>query len=54
MHVQFHDHGEKTRVTLHQGPFTEEQRTQTAVGWEMSWVKLDGIFAAFDSNGGQA
>ena len=45
LHVQFHDHGEKTRVTLHQGPFTAEQRTQTEVGWEMSWVKLDEIFA---------
>ncbi|MCU1423103.1 MAG: hypothetical protein JWN36_2754 [Microbacteriaceae bacterium] len=45
MRITFHDHGDRTRVTLHQGPFTEEQRSQTATGWEMSFVKLDGIFA---------
>ena len=45
LRVQFHDHGEKTRVTLHQGPFTEEQKTATATGWEMSFVTLDAILA---------
>jgi uncharacterized protein YndB with AHSA1/START domain len=43
LRVQFHDHGELTRVTLHQGPFTAEQRTATATGWEMSFVKLDAL-----------
>lgn len=45
LRVQFHDHGETTRVTLHQGPFTPEQRTATAVGWEMSFVKVDALIA---------
>jgi len=49
LRVTFHDHGEKTRVTLHQGPFTEEQREQTSVGWEQSFVKLDAIFAGATS-----
>ncbi len=46
LHVQFHDHGEKTRVTLHQGPFTEEFRDMTDVGWEESFVKMDALFEA--------
>lgn len=45
LHVQFHDHGEKTRVTLHQGPFTTEFRDMTAAGWEESFLKMDAIFA---------
>ena len=45
LHVQFHDHGEKTRVTLHQGPFTAEFRDLTIAGWEESFVKMDGLFA---------
>lgn len=45
LRITFHDHGDKTRVTLHQGEFTDEQKEQTAVGWEMSWVKLDGLLA---------
>lgn len=45
MRVTFHDHGDRTRITLHQGPFTDEQRSQTATGWEMSFVTLDGILA---------
>ncbi|MCU1514279.1 MAG: hypothetical protein JWO10_1369 [Microbacteriaceae bacterium] len=44
LRMTFHDHGETTRVTLHQGPFTEEQRRQTAVGWEMSFVTMDALF----------
>jgi uncharacterized protein YndB with AHSA1/START domain len=43
LRITFHDHGDKTRVTLHQGEFTDEQKKETAVGWEMSWVKLDGL-----------
>ncbi|HEY4269804.1 MAG TPA: SRPBCC domain-containing protein [Galbitalea sp.] len=45
MRLQFHDHGEKTRVTLHQGPFTDEQREQTEAGWELSFGKLDALLA---------
>jgi uncharacterized protein YndB with AHSA1/START domain len=44
LRVQFHDHGDRTRMTLHQGPFTDEQREMTAEGWELSFVKLDAIF----------
>lgn len=46
LRVQFHDHGERTRITLHQGPFTPEQRTATAAGWEMSFAKTDAIITA--------
>ena len=45
LRVTFHDHGEKTRITLHQGPFTDEQKQATSTGWEQSFVKLDEIFA---------
>lgn len=45
LRVTFHDHGDRTRVTVHQGPFTDEQREQTAGGWEMSFIKMDAIFA---------
>jgi uncharacterized protein YndB with AHSA1/START domain len=45
LRVEFHDHGEKTRVTLHQGPFTAEFRDMTTAGWEESFVKMDGQFA---------
>jgi uncharacterized protein YndB with AHSA1/START domain len=44
LRVQFHDHGELTRVTLHQGPFTAAQRTATAIGWEESFVTMDALF----------
>jgi uncharacterized protein YndB with AHSA1/START domain len=43
LRLQFHDHGEKTRVTLHQGPFTDEQRQQTEEGWGLSFTKLDNL-----------
>ena len=44
LRVQFHDHGELTRITIHQGPFTPEQRTATETGWEQSFVALDSLF----------
>lgn len=43
LRVTFHDHGERTRVTLHQGPFTDEQRDMTSEGWELSFLKLDTV-----------
>jgi uncharacterized protein YndB with AHSA1/START domain len=46
LRVQFHDHGDKTRITLHQGPFTEEFKEMTSNGWEDSFKKMDAIFAA--------
>jgi len=45
LRVEFHDHGEKTRVTLHQGPFSAEFRDMTIEGWEESFVKMDGELA---------
>jgi uncharacterized protein YndB with AHSA1/START domain len=43
LRVQFHDHGDRTRITLHQGPFSAEQRDLTAEGWELSFQKIDTI-----------
>ncbi len=43
LRITFHDHGEKTRVTLQQGPLTEKQKRETAGGWELSFVKLDAL-----------
>jgi uncharacterized protein YndB with AHSA1/START domain len=43
LRVQFHDHGDKTRVTLHQGPFSPENRDLTLAGWEESFVKFDDL-----------
>lgn len=45
LRIQFHDHGDKTRITLHQGPFTPEFRDMTRDGWNESFVKLDTILA---------
>ena len=44
LRIQFHNHGETTRMTLHQGPFTPENRDLTIEGWEQSFVTLDTIF----------
>lgn len=44
LRVQFHDHGNTTRMTLHQGPFSPEHRDQTIAGWDDSFAKLDTIF----------
>ncbi len=46
LRVQFHDHGEKTRITLHQGPFdTVEFLDATRAGWAESFEKIDTIIA---------
>lgn len=44
LRVQLHDHGGTTRMTLHQGPFTSENRDLTVEGWEQSFAKLDAVF----------
>jgi uncharacterized protein YndB with AHSA1/START domain len=46
LRIQFHDHGETTRMTLHQGPFTPEFRDLTRDGWLQSFDKLDAIIAS--------
>jgi uncharacterized protein YndB with AHSA1/START domain len=43
LRIWVHDHGDKTRMTLHQGPFTPEFRDMTRDGWESSFVKIDAI-----------
>jgi uncharacterized protein YndB with AHSA1/START domain len=42
----FHDHGDRTRLTLHQGPFEPEFRARTAEGWELSFGKIDQLVGA--------
>jgi uncharacterized protein YndB with AHSA1/START domain len=39
--VQFHDHGDKTRMTLNSGPYTEDMAGNSETGWSMSFDKLD-------------
>lgn len=41
LRVQFHDHGDSTRMTLHQGPFSPEHRDLTVSGWDESFTALD-------------
>jgi uncharacterized protein YndB with AHSA1/START domain len=43
LRMWFHDHGDKTRLTMHQGPFGAEFRDLTAGGWELSFLKIDAI-----------
>ena len=45
LRVRFHDHGERTRVTLHQGPFSAVDRDLTEQGWGESFEKLDAVLA---------
>ncbi len=51
LRVQFHDHGDKTRITLHQGPFsTTEGREHTIIGWSESFDELDRQLPTTDSD----
>jgi uncharacterized protein YndB with AHSA1/START domain len=45
LRIQFHDHGDRTRITLHQGPFDIDAKHATEVGWGESFVKLDARLA---------
>ncbi len=49
LRVQFHDHGNTTRMTLQQGPFTPEIRDLTADGWNQSFERLHIIFEGAQS-----
>jgi len=51
MRIWFHDHGPKTRMTLHQGPFTPEFRDMTRDGWLSSFTKIDAQLGADDATG---
>ena len=46
LRIWLHDHGDKTRLTLHQGPFSPEFRDMTADGWVDSFLKIDAELAA--------
>ncbi len=41
LRIWLHDHGDRTRLTLHQGPFDPEFCTATNDGWLESFVKID-------------
>lgn len=41
LRVWLHDHGDRTRMTLHQGPFDPEFRDMTVDGWLESFDKID-------------
>jgi uncharacterized protein YndB with AHSA1/START domain len=43
LRVRFHDHGDRTRVTLHQGPFAPDARDLTADGWQLAFSSLDSL-----------
>jgi uncharacterized protein YndB with AHSA1/START domain len=40
LRVRFHDHGDRTRITLHQGPFLPAVRDLTADGWRLTLSTL--------------
>ncbi|WP_223690860.1 SRPBCC family protein [Leifsonia poae] len=46
LRIRFHDHGDRTRVTLHQGPFDPEAQHATEAGWLESFEKLDRSLAS--------
>jgi uncharacterized protein YndB with AHSA1/START domain len=44
MRLEFHEEpGGKTRLELHQGPYTEEMGAEAKSGWESSFTKLDSL-----------
>jgi uncharacterized protein YndB with AHSA1/START domain len=44
LRLEFHDHaGDKTRLELRQGPFTEQMGSDTMAGWKSSFIKLDSL-----------
>jgi uncharacterized protein YndB with AHSA1/START domain len=40
LRVEFHDHGEKTRMTLSDGPYPVEMGGHAEAGWEAAFDKL--------------
>ena len=43
--VEFHDHGDKTRVTLTDGPYPSEGRGGAEAGWSAAFAKLEALVA---------
>ena len=52
LRIWLHDHGDKTRMTLHQGPFNAPFRDMTADGWNESFLKIDAIIASDEFRAG--
>ena len=46
LRIWFHDHGDRTRMTLHQGPFAPEYLDPTRDGWTQSFDKIDALLPA--------
>jgi hypothetical protein len=44
--VEFHDHGDKTRMTLSDSPLPPEGRDHAAAGWSAAFDKLAAHVAA--------
>ena len=40
LRVEFHDHGDKTRMTLSDGPYPVETRGHAEAGWSAAFDKL--------------
>lgn len=45
LRIWLHDHGDKTRMTLHQGPFAPGFLQPTIDGWTESFHKVDDLLA---------
>jgi hypothetical protein len=43
--IEFIPEGDGTRLELRQGPFPEQMHEMSAVGWNQSFHKLDGLLA---------
>lgn len=43
LRIWLHDHGDRTRLTLHQGPLAPDFRDQTQAGWLASFEKIDSM-----------
>jgi uncharacterized protein YndB with AHSA1/START domain len=47
LRLEFHpEPGGRTRLELRQGPFTEQMGTDTKMGWQSSFTKLDTLLGA--------
>lgn len=45
LRVEFHDHGDKTRMTLSDGPYPAQARPNVEAGWGAAFEKLAGVVA---------
>lgn len=46
LRIEFADEDGKTRLTIRQGPYTEEIMGQAREGWGSSFTKLDALLAS--------